>query len=95
MGGKQAVTVRVGRREAPASATVSQHPAALLLAKVIGCGAERSGGGGRAAERSGGGTAMLLIYLAVGGDSFQSISALPIICLLVHSCLSLPVCFSV
>lgn len=49
-------------------ATVSQHPAALVLAEVMGCGAERSGGG----------PAMLLIHLAVGGDSFQSISAPPL-----------------
>lgn len=95
MGGKQAVAARVGRREAPASATVSQHPAAFLLPKAIGRGAERSGGGGRAAERTGGGTAMLLIYLAVGGDSFQSISALSIIYPSVHPCLSLPIFFSV
>lgn len=60
----------MGRREAPASAVVRQHPAALLLAKVMGCGVEEVE---RAAERSGGGAATLLIYLAVGGDSFQSI----------------------
>lgn len=40
------VTVRAGRQEAFSSATVSQHPAVLPLAKVIGCGAERGGGGG-------------------------------------------------
>lgn len=68
----------MGRREAPASATVSQHPAPSPLAEVRGYGAASGGGGGQAAEKSGGGTALVLIYPTVGGDGFQSISALPI-----------------
>lgn len=85
---KQSATIRVGRWEAPASAPVSQSPAALPLTKVMGWGADRTRWGGRATEGGGGGTAMLLIRLAVGGDSFQSISAR------VRPYLSLPVFLS-
>lgn len=62
------------RQEAHASAPVSQHPAVLLLAGVMGWGDERSGGGGRADESSGRGTAMLLIYLAVGEGTAPNLS---------------------